>query len=155
MPAFLKTFCHDCGNKKDPRSQRCKACYTKIQTISDSHKLKLKEALRAYCKSDSYVHSQLGKKQSEETIRKRLESRGMNYSEGPSWTKGTRGQMNAWARAVKKRDKHCVYCGSKEKLHAHHILSKHKHPDWSLFIDNGITLCHQCHWAEHRTNGYL
>jgi 5-methylcytosine-specific restriction endonuclease McrA len=81
----------------------------------------------------------------------------MKYNEdAPVWTQGTRGEYNKWANAVKNRDNRCcVYCGSTEKLQAHHILSKHKHPEWSLFINNGITLCHNCHWAEHNLNGYL
>lgn len=96
-----------------------------------------------------------GKTQSPEWIQKRIESRGMKYNEGPVWTQGERGQKNAWSLEVKKRDGRCVYCGSKEKLNAHHILSAHKHPEFRLIINNGITLCHTCHWDEHRLNGYL
>ena len=113
------------------------------------------EGIRKSIEEGRWIGSQKGVKQSPDTIRKRLESRGMNYNEGPVWTIGKRGEYHAWSRQVKSRDKCCVYCGSKEKLQAHHILSKHKHPEWSLFIDNGITLCHECHWEEHRTNGYL
>jgi hypothetical protein len=61
----------------------------------------------------------------------------------------------AWAMQVKERDRFCRYCGSVEKLHAHHILSKSKHPEFALFLNNGISLCELCHIEEHRLNGYL
>jgi 5-methylcytosine-specific restriction endonuclease McrA len=60
-----------------------------------------------------------------------------------------------WAKGVKNRDSCCQYCGSQEKLHAHHIISKTKHPEFAEFINNGLTLCHSCHGTEHRLNGYL
>ena len=41
-----------------------------------------------------------GVKQSPETIRKRLESRGMNYNEGPVWTMGKRAVYYAWSKKV-------------------------------------------------------
>lgn len=61
--------------------------------------------------------------------------------------------LAAWAIQVKARDCSCLYCGSASNLHAHHILSKVKHPDWALFLDNGITLCEVCHIQEHTING--
>lgn len=61
--------------------------------------------------------------------------------------------LHAWAQQVKKRDTACLYCGSTSKLHAHHILSKSKHPDHALFLNNGITLCEVCHIQEHILNG--
>jgi 5-methylcytosine-specific restriction endonuclease McrA len=61
--------------------------------------------------------------------------------------------LSAWAAQVKQRDTSCLYCGSTSNLHAHHILSKSKHPDWALFLDNGITLCKVCHIQEHTING--
>lgn len=51
-----------------------------------------------------------------------------------------------WARAVKERDgKKCVFCGSTEKLEADHIKPCSIFPELSLAIDNGRTLCHDCH----------
>jgi hypothetical protein len=52
---------------------------------------------------------------------------------------------NAWAKAVKARDKICQKCGSnKNKLEAHHIFTRSfKSTCWD--IDNGISLCTYCH----------
>lgn len=61
--------------------------------------------------------------------------------------------LRAWSLQVRARDTACLYCGSNKKLHAHHILSKAKHPDHALFLANGITLCKDCHIQEHTLNG--
>jgi 5-methylcytosine-specific restriction endonuclease McrA len=61
--------------------------------------------------------------------------------------------LKAWSTQVRARDCSCLYCGSTKRLHAHHILSKVKHPEWALFLDNGITLCEVCHIQEHTING--
>ena len=61
--------------------------------------------------------------------------------------------LAAWSVQVRARDTACLYCGSTSNLHAHHILSKVKHPDWALFLNNGITLCEPCHIIEHTLNG--
>ena len=59
--------------------------------------------------------------------------------------------MNAWSRVVRKRDGYmCTKCGSKEKLHAHHVLERAKYPEFSLLPMNEITVCHECHWNIHR-----
>ncbi len=63
--------------------------------------------------------------------------------------------LAAWSAQVRERNTACLYCGSTNKLHAHHILSKSKHPDWTLFLDNGITLCEVCHIQEHILNGEI
>lgn len=61
-----------------------------------------------------------------------------------------------WSSQVKERDGfRCSICGSEKKLHAHHILSKSKHPELILVLNNGVTLCSICHNEEHRLNGYL
>jgi hypothetical protein len=64
--------------------------------------------------------------------------------------------LKAWSIQIKKRDQYsCRYCGSSDKLHAHHILSKIKHPELALNLDNGLTLCSACHIEEHRINGEI
>tara|TARA_R110000868_G_scaffold30713_2_gene113299 strand:- start:11 stop:415 length:405 start_codon:yes stop_codon:yes gene_type:complete len=60
--------------------------------------------------------------------------------------------LRAWSYQVRARDTACLYCGSTNKLHAHHILSKLKHPEFALFLNNGITLCEACHFQEHTLN---
>ena len=51
-----------------------------------------------------------------------------------------------WKRAVKKRDGNtCRQCGVTINLHAHHIKPRSKYPELTAEIDNGITLCGNCH----------
>jgi hypothetical protein len=43
------------------------------------------------------------------------------------------------------RDAHkCVYCGNKG-VDAHHILERRLFPDGGYYLDNGVTLCANCH----------
>ena len=69
-------------------------------------------------------------------------------------------EMRKWQIAIKKRDKKCMFCGSKKDLEAHHInsvsdmIEKYNiktrddaiscNEFWKL--DNGITLCRKCHY---------
>ena len=58
-----------------------------------------------------------------------------------------------WAKTVKELDNHkCAFCGSTEKLEAHHIRKKSLFPELKNDIDNGITLCHKCHVIAHAAN---
>ena len=50
--------------------------------------------------------------------------------------------------AVFKRDKHqCVVCQKEEGITAHHIIDRKCFGKSSgYFLDNGVTLCEDCHW---------
>ena len=57
-----------------------------------------------------------------------------------------------WSKTIKKLDNNmCKLCDSKEMLNAHHIQSKKEFPKIALDLDNGITLCKDCH---SKTHGY-
>ena len=57
----------------------------------------------------------------------------------------------SWSLTIKKRDNHkCTWCNSTENLVAHHIWHKIFCPESALDVDNGITLCHDCHMEQHR-----
>ena len=50
-----------------------------------------------------------------------------------------------WSLAVKKRDGWCcVKCGSPHMLNSHHIF-KRAYLNTRYDVDNGITLCQNCH----------
>lgn len=54
--------------------------------------------------------------------------------------------INRWRKQVKERDNHnCQKCGSKENLHAHHINNFSDFKKQRIDVDNGITLCFNCH----------
>ncbi len=55
-----------------------------------------------------------------------------------------------WAKEVKEMDgRRCVYCGSSERLEAHHIKPVHIYPKLGLTVENGVTLCRKCHIIIH------
>jgi len=138
-----KRNCPDCGkeltystktnlNKAIRKNRLCRPCIQKGNTNGSGNK---------------------GRKHSEETRKKQSVANG---GSGILNNHLNRSQLGTWSKDVKKKDnKRCVYCGSTNKLHAHHILAKSKHPEWALFIDNGITLCEPCHIQEHKLNGYI
>ena len=49
-------------------------------------------------------------------------------------------------RAVRNRDGHkCKMCSSTSRLHVHLIIPWSKSYELRFVVDNGITLCHDCH----------
>ena len=66
--------------------------------------------------------------------------------------RGLRGNQK-WSKEVKWRDKYaCRRCnvGVDYELHAHHIKHREMHPKFALVLENGLTLCAQCHYTWHR-----
>lgn len=60
-----------------------------------------------------------------------------------------------WRKEVYEKDVYkCVFCGSKEKINAHHIYSWHYYPEKRYDINNGITVCEKCHIKIHKKFGY-
>lgn len=56
------------------------------------------------------------------------------------------GGHKRWRRLVLERDNHsCVWCGSTDNLHVDHIKPFIKYPELRLDINNGRTLCADCH----------
>lgn len=55
-------------------------------------------------------------------------------------------EYNQWKNQVKHRDGNiCRRCGFRSNLHAHHIKPLATHPEFALVLDNGLTLCGNCH----------
>ena len=53
-----------------------------------------------------------------------------------------RQQLKAWSKEVRNRDNNrCVVCGSDRFIQAHHLLCRHKFPQYKLDLVNGISLC--------------
>lgn len=82
---------------------------------------------------------------------------GQTYLSGedhPLWTGGKKRRdfrHEVWAKRVISRDNAtCQKCGTTGvELHAHHIKPFIDNEDVRFDIDNGITLCHACHWNIH------
>lgn len=63
-------------------------------------------------------------------------------------TTGAKGRCDRlWAEVVKIAN-YCVSCGSTDRLHAHHIISRRYNRTRHL-IDNGVPLCFTCHSRYH------
>lgn len=75
---------------------------------------------------------------------------GANYFV-PVSGKRTSTQLHKWSLAVRRRDGFmCRKCGSREKLNAHHVKPFADFPGLRFNINNGITLCEDCHKKEHK-----
>lgn len=64
-------------------------------------------------------------------------------------------QYREWRKNVYERDDYtCQKCKVRGgELHAHHLYSYSQYPDKRVCIDNGITLCVDCHTEFHATYG--
>jgi hypothetical protein len=72
----------------------------------------------------------------------------------PKTSKNKRGfNQVAWASMVKLRDGKCTQCGSVYDLHAHHIKSYKDNEALRFDVNNGVTLCGQCHREYHKIHG--
>ena len=74
----------------------------------------------------------------------------LNKVEKADYRKGL--EYQTWRVSVFERDNYtCQKCGQVgDILNAHHIKSYKKHPELRIDIDNGVTLCIECHKEEHR-----
>lgn len=81
-------------------------------------------------------------------------------SKNPKWKGGitpvirairTSMEYSIWRTEIFERDEYtCQVCGTKTQyLHAHHIVALSDDITMALDIDNGITLCVDCHQKEH------
>ena len=60
--------------------------------------------------------------------------------------------LSEWSRMVRDRDGVCCECGTEKSLNAHHQRSKSRFPELALDLNNGITLCSNCHDEHHKAN---
>jgi hypothetical protein len=97
------------------------------------------------------ANSHIGKHHSVET-KKKMGSKG---SKNGSWKGGITPinkilrnsiEYKLWRQAVYKRDNFkCIWCGKKGVIHADHIKPFAYFPELRFAIDNGRTLCIDCH----------
>ena len=94
-----------------------------------------------------------GRKHSDESKRKmswaKQGSKNQNWKGGlTELVKGIRRspEYYQWRKAIFERDNHiCQDCGTTGSVDAHHIESLIHHPELVFDINNGLTLCDNCH----------
>jgi 5-methylcytosine-specific restriction endonuclease McrA len=99
------------------------------------------------CKGSWYRHALLGEGNP-------------NWNEDLSLEERLRGrkypEYYEWRILVYRRDNHkCVLCSSKKNIVAHHLDGYHWAKEKRTDVDNGITLCEECHGAFHREYGRI
>ena len=63
-------------------------------------------------------------------------------------------EYKIWRNEVFRRDDfRCAICGDETNIEAHHIKPFLKYPDLRFDVNNGITLCRNCHKEMHRQKG--
>ena len=59
-----------------------------------------------------------------------------------------------WRNSVRERDKWtCRRCGSIKQIHAHHLFNFFDYPALRFDINNGVSLCRECHFIFHKQYG--
>ena len=58
-------------------------------------------------------------------------------------------EYREWRVQIIRRDKCCVICGSRKQRQVHHMNDATYHPDERLDLENGVTLCYECHMNFH------
>ena len=125
-------------------------------TLSPDHRRKIGLALLGRKASESKLEKMRNRRHSPETIQK---MKGRCGEKCPSW-KGGISPINAairnsaegreWRESVFRRDNYtCQDCGVKGDIHAHHINSFADFPLLRFDMDNGVTLCRECHGRRH------
>lgn len=65
-------------------------------------------------------------------------------------------QYIEWRKSVFERDGYaCQDCGSKDRINAHHIKTWSGHPELRFDVDNGKTVCFECHKKYHPHIGFF
>lgn len=64
--------------------------------------------------------------------------------------------LEQWRKSVFERDDYtCQICGKRgSTIHAHHLNGYHWDKNERFSIDNGVTLCKDCHYTFHRLYGF-
>lgn len=111
----------------------------------------------------------MGRKASEETRKKQSESHigkqcGKNH---PNWNpnltdedriqKRKYPEYKKWRESVYNRDNYvCQICKDNKggNLNAHHLDGHNNNPDKRILLENGVTLCNECHKDFHHQYGY-
>jgi hypothetical protein len=63
---------------------------------------------------------------------------------------GLAADLGRWSKAVRARDRHICQRCKRAGQHAHHVAPRSQRPDLRLDLENGMTLCLDCHEWVHK-----
>lgn len=138
---YYRHKCKECLNKSLRTGKPNKGRFKKGETpwLGKKHSKETKKKISL---------AQIGKKQSIELIEKRISKiRGQRRKQ----TRHSSRKYWEWRDAVKEKDGwKCQHCGmtEKNKLHAHHVIPWKENKNKRFDIENGLTLCKNCHAKE-------
>lgn len=126
---------------------------SKGKLVSKETRARIASRVSEHWKTVGHPKGMLGKHHSAETKRKMsLARRGSDHW---NWKGGLKAlvygirassEYYQWKKAVLERDNHtCQDCGATEGLDTHHIQSLIKYPELIFDVNNGLTLCEDCH----------
>ena len=160
----MEKICRRCGVLKsvkkfktdkrqvDGRTVTCRDCYTynkldkfvrtkeqiesqreKIlgRKYSESHKLAISEGLQKAAKEGRHLWVK-------NNVRHKEQER--CYTKYKLWK----------AQVFKKYNNKCNRCEKNQRLHCHHIMDFHQHPELRYDVNNGELLCISCHMRHHK-----
>lgn len=132
-------------------STRCVPCSSKVRTGENNFKWQ----------KDRHRCVQCGKelRQGKKSVRCRechFQNHPFSGENNPQWKGGVTSQtqkergelaVKHWRKEVFKKDNHtCRLCNARGgKLHAHHIKKWSTHKEVRTDVNNGVTLCQDCH----------
>ena len=122
----------ECWSKRATENRECPICGKKFQTSIKRNKIYCSNECRnlAYRerKGEQSHFWQGGKTKESDLLR-------------------TSAEYKDWRLAVFTRDNFtCQKCGQRKRdIEVHHIKERCKYPELMFDVDNGLTLCHECH----------
>jgi ribosomal protein L40E len=139
---LTKTTCPKCNSSKSYRATVCKECIDQSgennpmygKKLADNHPLVLKNKAIS---EDATLHH--------------------NYKHGEYIDNRNSNAFTNWAKEVREVfNNTCDCCGYSRKiaLKAHHLYSYEKNKDIALEVENGVSLCANCHEEFHKEYGY-
>jgi len=142
-----------CSNKciykhaREKGNRICVICGGNFYCVDSQIRLRGRKTCSRKCRAE-YITMQAEKRiQTAPKSDKRKNDRCIRYSK----------KSDVWKKGVFERDNYtCKICGDRSRkghgvvLHAHHIKSFSEYPKLRTDINNGITLCKDCHVNLHR-----